>query len=269
MSTIVVQQAKDLSQHWQDTSLIMHNVLMPLKRAHQITHFAYQRLYSNKEVVFFTTHPTIGELFIERKLYRLAFAGDINQYTNGYYLFNALPQNEIFDLVHEQGVHHGLIMIKKCLDYCELFYFGTLRENYWINNFYLNNIDLLENFISHFKETCAHIIQKGGNNRLLYPSPGRDEILCPPQLQKNFNSATQTCCSYRKNLSAYLSLITLREKECTFYLKQGLTCKEIARQMHISHRTVEKHIASLKSKLNCKNQKRLIAELLQLTLYSF
>jgi len=41
--------------------------------------------------------------------------------------------------------------------------------------------------------------------------------------------------------------------------------KEIGKEIGISPRTVEKHVQHLKEKLNCKNQKKLIAELLQLS----
>jgi DNA-binding CsgD family transcriptional regulator len=39
-----------------------------------------------------------------------------------------------------------------------------------------------------------------------------------------------------------------RERECLYYLNQGKTCKEIAKQMDISYRTVEKHIENMKLK---------------------
>jgi DNA-binding CsgD family transcriptional regulator len=53
--------------------------------------------------------------------------------------------------------------------------------------------------------------------------------------------------------------VTKREKECINGLIDGLTAKEIAKILNISHRTVEKYIENIKFKLECKNLKQLIA----------
>lgn len=54
-------------------------------------------------------------------------------------------------------------------------------------------------------------------------------------------------------------IITKREKECLFWLSNGLTAKEIAREMHISHRTVEDHINNIRLKTNLQRRSHLIA----------
>jgi DNA-binding CsgD family transcriptional regulator len=53
-------------------------------------------------------------------------------------------------------------------------------------------------------------------------------------------------------------IVTKREIECAHRLIDGLTAKETARLMNISHRTVEKYIENLKYKLQCRNLKQLI-----------
>ena len=52
--------------------------------------------------------------------------------------------------------------------------------------------------------------------------------------------------------------LTLREKECLFYLRRGMTAKEIARPLGLSHRTVEHYIDKIKNKLGCRTRSELI-----------
>lgn len=52
--------------------------------------------------------------------------------------------------------------------------------------------------------------------------------------------------------------LTDREMECLFYYIRGKTCKQLAAILSISKRTAEKHLANIKSKLNCFNKSQLI-----------
>lgn len=60
----------------------------------------------------------------------------------------------------------------------------------------------------------------------------------------NYNEHVRVVCLQRFKLTA-------REVECYFLLARGYRAKEIARVLSISHRTVEKHIENIKSKLQC------------------
>lgn len=54
------------------------------------------------------------------------------------------------------------------------------------------------------------------------------------------------------------SSLTQRESECFFYLARGKTANQIAAIFSISKRTVEKHIANIKIKLDCNTKSDLI-----------
>lgn len=56
-------------------------------------------------------------------------------------------------------------------------------------------------------------------------------------------------------------LISKREVQCLLYLTQGLSAKQIAKKMFISHRTVEQHIANIKSKTHCHSSLELIGQI--------
>lgn len=53
--------------------------------------------------------------------------------------------------------------------------------------------------------------------------------------------------------------LTRREFEVLNFVIEGLSAKNIARQLNISSRTVEKNIDNIKSKLRCKKRSELVA----------
>lgn len=55
-----------------------------------------------------------------------------------------------------------------------------------------------------------------------------------------------------------------REEECAKHLLQGLSSKEIAKELGLSYRTIEIYISSLKEKLHCRKTSYLIVTLIKL-----
>ncbi len=56
--------------------------------------------------------------------------------------------------------------------------------------------------------------------------------------------------------------LTPREREVSMHIVNGLTCKEVARKLSISHRTVEVHRARLMKKLQAKNSAELVSKII-------
>lgn len=52
----------------------------------------------------------------------------------------------------------------------------------------------------------------------------------------------------------FVAALTQREKEVIRCLLIGKSAKQIARDLTISHRTVEQHIANIKNKFGCKTK---------------
>ncbi|MBQ8167789.1 response regulator transcription factor [bacterium] len=50
------------------------------------------------------------------------------------------------------------------------------------------------------------------------------------------------------------NLLTPREEEVLDYLTKGLTNKEIAEIMNVTHHTIKAHISAILHKFNCKNR---------------
>lgn len=56
--------------------------------------------------------------------------------------------------------------------------------------------------------------------------------------------------------------LTPREREISMHIVNGLTCKEVAKKLAISHRTVEVHRARLMKKLQAKNSAELVSKII-------
>ncbi len=68
------------------------------------------------------------------------------------------------------------------------------------------------------------------------------------------------CLSEKDNiLNNIRNHLTSREKESLMYLLQGKSAKQIAKNMHLSHRTVEFYLDNIRKKLNVPSRLSLIS----------
>lgn len=58
--------------------------------------------------------------------------------------------------------------------------------------------------------------------------------------------------------------LTDRQESCLYLLVRGKTVKEIAKDIHLSPRTVEDHLTKIKEKMNCKKKSELIEKAINL-----
>lgn len=56
-----------------------------------------------------------------------------------------------------------------------------------------------------------------------------------------------------------LKLLSPQQLKCLQFLMKGMSAKDIAKNMHLSTRTVEHYLSDIRLKLRCKNSKELIA----------
>ncbi|MGQ3887783.1 LuxR C-terminal-related transcriptional regulator [Legionella sp. CNM-1927-20] len=73
------------------------------------------------------------------------------------------------------------------------------------------------------------------------------------------SSITNSICLKANSLAIYG-----QQRKCLKYLIQGLSAKEIAKKMNLSHRTIEYYLQILRKKLACRNKAELIIKASQL-----
>lgn len=240
----------------------MREIMQPLAENFGITHFAYQKLYSDKTALFVTTSPLASKIFVEEEFYKLAFFGDMNKYHSCKVLGNFL--NGCDPIIASEKKHcniaHHFCIVRKNISDVEFFFFGSTPDNYQVNNIYVNHLDSLEKFSTYFKERAEKILKTADAQRILLPSWMKDDTVLTSEKIKNISIVNRKFFDVLYEDEKF----TNKEQELLPYIARGYSAKEIAKYMDISYRTVEKHIANIKTKSNCTNEKVLIAKLANL-----
>lgn len=234
----------------------MQNMIKPLESL-GITGFFFIRMYPDGQFVDLTSDPNWAEFFF-KKLYNQAYNPNaINNHflpANGVSLSVLNPHNEVWKDGKEYfNVGNGIILTKQFQDYHESYYFYADKDNHIINEFYLNNLDLLYRFIDYFKENAREFISKGEANKFYTPEKyltlksepllETPECLAVKQIMHTFQEANPQVNPMQS--------LSKKEIQCLYYLVQGKSAAEIATILCRSKRTVEQHIENAKHKLNC------------------
>jgi len=138
--------------------------------------------------------------------------------------------------------------IKK--DEWEHFIIGTSLSDRGIINYYMNNIDFLDNFVLFFRDVASDLI--GESCRNLFTLERQFEKCNFSNMKCKDNASIilpKHICL--QNFNGESIIINYSEIRCLILFCKGRTFKEIARTLKISPRTVESHIQNVKSRLNC------------------
>jgi LuxR family transcriptional regulator, quorum-sensing system regulator SolR len=151
--------------------------------------------------------------------------------------------NQLLDMKKNYNIDHGICFVKVHENHTDIFDFATDNHRSDLINFYLNNIDLLNNF---FLEYCMQF-----KDLLAWFALNAMEIPLRPK-------------DFKRSIPGQLSSLTPREMECLSLIVQGNTAKMVARHLNVSYRTVERHIENSKEKLKVRYQAELISKYLDL-----
>lgn len=239
-------------------------ICSPLFSNSPVIYFEYAKFTSDGELSVFSTYPEFANLVIENKL---AFTKtqfmNLGRYSllNSSYIPSSFNFNK-YEMITNMAKfnfnidHFFCITNKDNVNY-ELFVFACDAKNNCAIDYYLNNIEFLDNFIIYFKEKARKLLSCPKNpTKLLY----FDDIkLVIPKQQKIFPTPKLKIDKFT-NLMLDNNKINLakRELQHLYYLNQGFTAKEIAKTLNISNRTAETIIQKLKIKFTCSSKSELI-----------
>lgn len=128
----------------------------PLFNHTKITNFSYIRFNKDGTVLNLTTEEKWIQFRFEEKIkYKILFKDHLAEakYNIPYtYLWPKNTKDPLLDALHQYNIWHGCNIYIPNIDYIEVFSFASTIDNENIQNFYINNIDLLRAFIICFKE---------------------------------------------------------------------------------------------------------------------
>jgi len=218
-------------------------MMLPLLKKHGITVFNYYK-YCDDGMIRLSTHQEWTEHYFNKGYPSInTVPPTYLQKKLNYFIWMIDDCPAILrDAAFNFNIANGISIAKKSKNGMEFYCFGTtLKNTAIINNFYLNNLDVLLNYCDHFKDQARKLLK------------AYDKIVLSP-IHNNISS---------KNI------LTRRQNDCALLLLNGMKYHEIANKLNLSRRTIETHVEYLKTKLNCRNKSELIIKLSSLPLDSY
>ncbi len=119
-----------------------------------ITHFAYNKFISHHKMMALCPHIE----WAYNDLGQAAFQEIVDLHTKNtfhpqnYSLWQVIKNNWVIEALKKRNVDHGISIYKYSDTECfEVFHFASTNNNESILNFYINNLQILEELIIHFK----------------------------------------------------------------------------------------------------------------------
>lgn len=221
-------------------------MMLPLIRPHGMTVFNYYRSYFDGSHVRLSTDRAWTEHYFKKEyINRLTVPQSYLSKPLNYFIWLTHDCPEmLMDAALNFNTSNGISIAIQHDDHIEYFCFATTRDNQAIiNNFYINNLDVLQNYCHIFSEKAANLLDKAESDRIITTQSVH-------QVQHS-NIISQTSIVTKNPCS---TKITQREMDCISYLLKGMSNKAIALKLNISNRTVETHVNNLKDKLYCRNK---------------
>ena len=239
--------------HGYNYSHVINEMTQDFFNQSPVSYFDYTRIYFDGSWIFFTTNPKVSDCFIDSGLSFLPQVKIASK--DSFHFIPSLPLFDSFasDAANHFDVHHLFAYVKKSEHYVDVYWLGTRNEEKDTINFYFNNLDKIKQFSNHFDERALSLIKNAEKEKIIIP-----DILTPDydlafqQLQKIPENNVDPQSHIRdKNL-------TSRELACLKLIAKGYSAKMTAKELNISHRTVERHVQNIKSKYHFSSRLQLI-----------
>ncbi len=212
-------------------------------------------------------YPPTAESFFEQGLYKgHPYFRHPKFFRSGFVipgLYKTIEYETTQGKIQEGGdCYHVLLFIEKGEDGFIEYGFATSRLIPGFEMTYLNHLQAFRKFIDYFEMEGKQIINESsgyqtdisrlvGKQYLVPPEEAGDTIV--PKSELEFLAAIETDLERGKSILT----LTKSEKVSLGYYLTGSTVKQIAEQLHISPRTLEKHLENAKGKLGVKTRSEL------------
>lgn len=225
----------------------------PFLNQHGLSYFQYLRCFPDGLFSLLTNHTGCFEEFSQMKNTPLIYSSFTSEHEQNHaYWFlwdEELPDFPVNYVREKHGLHHGLTLVRRSKNYYDMIAVALPHAKRNIGSYYLSKQKAIETFINEFEMNNRELIDKTSKIPIILPEPCRD---------RNYHKI----CLSSGNITllgaeGYFQLTT-QELSCIKLLKQGLSYKEIGKQLSISWRTVETYLSRAKQKSRTTSRKALI-----------
>lgn len=248
---------KHLIEYNNQISEQLLEVLNPLFENTPVSTFGYGKMFLDGSMFFINTNKKWAQHFIQSIDSEKNYENTIKEHilkNQNYFLYSNKEEDLKVDLYssrYEYDMWNSFNLYKKNSKYLEYIYLAGSRKESRTNDFYIQNLGLIDKFLDYFKLKARNIIETHDKNKLLI-------------LRKSLN-ITPAILKPKKELPQILKLkkilsikdpdlfLTSREQDCATQLLMGQSAKEIARVLDLSPRTVETYLNNAKDKMGARN----------------
>ena len=260
-----------ISQHPTLTALDdLKQICKPLQRLN-IDYFAHVRIDHEGKFSTVLTSPGFAKAYFKQKFYNVDVHVEKAIAFGKFIVWDALEYSgnsaQMLKTAQDLDHRHAFTICQKSQFGDEYYHFATHINNRSMNQMYLNNVDLLEKFIPYFHQQVqatpklkeAYDIKFDIEpTKANYSFKSDSMILTPNNQRIEFLRDIQDGITLLNKSSHNEVKLSEQQALCLYHLLQGKSAKLIARDLHISYRTVEHHIENIRKVTGCKSSKELI-----------
>lgn len=233
----------------------VNQICKPLFDKYNLNYFNYSRMYPDGSIAALTNKPEFCVDYVKKDF---KISASIKK--PGIYLWAHENQDcdEIHELESSHDIPNGIEIMNAHSDYCEFIHFSAPQDNKKAINFYLNNLNLLTQFLLYFKEQANDLVANSVSRRLIMPGGNIGKLA----LEKDSDQDFEIIKEFSPN-KIYVDrygrdiILTRREYECYTMLVKGNSPKVIATLLDISVKTVEGYLANVRHKTGCSSRTQL------------
>lgn len=176
------------------------------------------------------------------------------------YLWPIKRTDYLMSALYDFNIWNGLSIFKQREDSIELWGFASDREAENLQNFYIQNIELLKAFTASFNSDAAEIIMPKVGSLAIYKDFKSPEIYIDEYRAKKISEFIKATPIHKHPIITQAGeiFLTKRELQCVNLLASGKNAKQIALHFKVSPRTIEKHFENIKNKLGFSDKETVI-----------
>lgn len=246
----------------------LREISSPFMKNYGISGICYFRYFKDGRILRLGTIDEWTRRFFQLKLFN-SKDGDhsdlIKALENKEHIIiqTGIPEGEVSHTLFELGIWNSCGLFRNLENSIEAFFLAGKKDDSRVINFFLNEREMVNHFILYIKDQMKDEICKESG----YINSNIDMTHLMNQCRHNSHKSeiekkallVETPIKHY-HLTGFQGdiVLTPREYQVTQLLSSGLTCKEIAKKIGITHRTVETFVSNVKFKTGCITKSELI-----------
>jgi len=245
----------------------MKRICAPLEDCFGLENFWYYTLNDRGELSYISNNPLTAEFFYDNELYKgHPYFKDPSLLKSGFFFADKTKEK---DYIQTQGKLRDFTQIFMAMNVsegkAEGYGFATANNSPELANSFINNLYLFRKFIHYFHSEADEPILHMQKCSVDISSTCGDSFYAPTQYFETLTGA-ENARDFLKKIDPLryqvLQSLSPREKECLRWFLKGLSAVQIGKKVHLSNRTVEHYLDSVKNKLSCNSRQELYETLL-------